>query len=82
MQIHCLGKHFATIDLVALIRSILSNRTATSVISDCYIREYYKSGLFELDPATRMTRRKSDPFDLDIRIDPTRLQRWYSPVDI
>ena len=24
-----------------------------------------------------MTRRKSDPFDPDIRIDPTRLQRWY-----
>ena len=74
MQIHRLGKHFATIDQI-YIRSILSNRTVTSIISDCYIREYYKPGLFELDPVTRMTRRKSDPFDPDIRIDPTRLQR-------
>ena len=24
-------------------------------ICDCYIREYYKPGIFELDPATQMT---------------------------
>ena len=65
-----------------LIRSILSNRTVTRIISDCYIREYYKPGLFELDPGTHMTRRKSDPFDPDIRIDPTRLQRWYVTLSL
>ena len=27
-----------------------------------------QSGVFELDPATRMTQRKSDPFDLDMWI--------------
>ena len=41
MQIHRLGKYFT------LIRSILSNRTVNRIISDCYIREYYKP---ELDP--------------------------------
>ena len=53
---------------------MLSNRIVTNITCDCYIREYYKPGLFELDLATCMTRRKSDPFDPYIRIDPTRLQ--------
>ena len=37
--------------------SILSNRTVTSIIYDCYIRGYYKSRsihFFELDPVNRM----------------------------
>ena len=35
-----------------------------------------QSGFFKVDPATHMTWRKSDPFDPDMWIDPTRLQRW------
>ena len=33
--------------------------------------------IFELDLATQMTRRKSDPFDPDMRIDLTQFQPWF-----
>ena len=31
-------------------------------------------GLFEFDMVTHMTQRKSDPFNLDVQIDPTGFQ--------
>ena len=51
-----------------LVKLILSNRTFTSIICDCYIREYYNPGqsrFFEQhgDP------HDPDPFDLDMWID-------------
>ena len=51
---------------------ILSNRTV--IIYDCYIREYYKLGFFELDQLAHMTWRKSDTSDSDMWIYPTQFQ--------
>ena len=54
---------------IKTLKKKLSNRTATNIVCDCYIREFYKP-VFELGPATQMTT-KSDPSDSDMRIDPT-----------
>ena len=51
-------------------RLILSNKTVTSIICDCCIREYYKLVFSEFDPE------KSDQSDMDMWID----MNWFSSV--
>ena len=45
-----------------------------------YIKEHYKPGIFELDPVTRMTRRKSDPSELDMPHIPIRTYYKYNVI--